>query len=52
VGFFERAGLGVLVHHLDEQQRHQLGNVVRVVDGVMVISGVWKQVEGVAYPVG
>ena len=21
-------------------------------DGVMVISGVWKQVEGVAYPVG
>ncbi len=24
----------------------------RHADGVMVISGVWKQVEGVAYPVG
>jgi len=29
------ASEGVLVHHLDEQQQHQFGDVVRVVDAVV-----------------
>ncbi|WP_405417528.1 hypothetical protein [Marinobacter flavimaris] len=28
------------------------GEGLSLKEGVMVISGVWKQVEGVAYPVG
>ncbi len=32
---FQGAGFGVLVDHFDEQQQHQFGDVVRVVDAVV-----------------
>jgi hypothetical protein len=31
----EHAGFGVFVHHLDEQQQHQLGDVIAVIDAVV-----------------
>ncbi len=33
--FFRSDGFGVFMHHLDEKQQYQFGDVVRVVDAVV-----------------